>query len=97
MLPMPSSEKEWHQLVDDVLERRCHSYVQAAMAFARRFVLDEREKQQLVENLSSVQVRCFELLEQRQELARLISGIAEANEDKDRLLSEALAASRNMQ
>jgi hypothetical protein len=98
MLPLPTSDEEWKKLIEDVLERRSNSYVQAAMALARRFVIDERDKKQLFDNLTSVQDRCFELLEQRRALSRFIDRLSKSvPEDRDQLIAEMLTASKAMQ
>jgi hypothetical protein len=98
LLDMPSTEEEWHKLIRDVLDRRSNSYVQAAMMLAHRFVIDERDKKQLFENLSSVQDRCSQLLEQRRTLSRLIDALAKADpEFRDQLIAEMLTASKAMQ
>jgi hypothetical protein len=98
VLFLPSTEEEWHKLIQDVLDRRTNSYVQAALALARRFVLDERDKRELADNLSSVQSRCSILLDQRRELSRLIVELAEASkDDRDRLIDGMLTACKAMQ
>lgn len=100
MFEMPTTDEEWKKLIEDVLSRRSNSYVQAAMALARRFVLDERDKRQLADNLSSVQERCTQLLEDRRTLSRLIERLAAADvssDDREQFILEMLTACRAMQ
>jgi hypothetical protein len=94
---LPETEEEWQKLVQDVLDRRSHSYVQAALMLAQRFVNEERMRKQLFDNLSSVQQRCSELLEDRRTLVRLIEQLSEGKpEDMDKLVGELLTAAKAM-
>lgn len=63
------------------------------------FVLrDEQEREQLNDNLLTVQARCTELLEERRTLARIIEKIAAAGPDeRDGFVAEALVAARGSQ
>jgi hypothetical protein len=98
MQSMPDTDEEWHKLIDDVLERRSNSYVQAAMMLAHRFVIDERYKKQLSDNLSLAQERCTQLLEQRRALCAFIEELAKAPADeRDQLIAGMVSSSRAMQ
>lgn len=98
MLILPSTEEEWQRLVNDVLDRRSNSYVQAALQLAVRFIRDEKERKQLFEQLTIVQMRCSELLEDRRTLVRLIEKLASVSSDeRDAAISELLTVARAMQ
>jgi hypothetical protein len=98
MTSMPKTDEEWHKLIQDVLDRRSNSYVQAAMLLAQRFVIDERDKRTLADSLTLVQERCTQLITHRRTLSVLIDGLAKASpEDRDRLIAEMLTASKAMQ
>jgi len=94
----PTSDAEWKSLVEAVLEGKSNGYVRAAILLAHRFAQDERDKKQLTDQLTIVQARCTEVVEQRRTLVNVIEKLAATHPDeRDAVIAEALSAARSCQ
>jgi hypothetical protein len=92
----PTSEAEWKALVGAVLEGKSNGYVRAAILLAHRFAKDAVDMAQLNEQLTVVQTRCTEVVEQRRALVSVIEKLAAAHPDaRDAIIAEALSAARS--
>jgi len=83
------------KIAQEIVDYTSTHQVSDAHALANFVLRDENDRMQLTNNLTSVQARCTELLEERRTLARLIEQVAAAGPDeRDELVAEALVAAR---
>lgn len=72
--------------------------VEQGRGLAMFVLLDEKDRRALVDNLSAVQARCTELLEDRRRLCKLVERLRDSSfEESKSIIADLVVACRGMQ